>query len=125
MKKRPDHAGNWELGHAVQSVSAGLSSVVSLQKLPKDVVKKVVLQMEEQKLAYEEKALVALQRATQEKTEAIGRAEALQVKRRPFNMNNEEKGNDMLVCVVNGLVSLPTARANDSKGRTPEVAESV
>lgn len=36
--------------------------------------------MEKQKVLYEEKALVALQRATQEKTEAAGKAATLQVK---------------------------------------------
>ncbi|KAM7412070.1 hypothetical protein PAMA_021844 [Pampus argenteus] len=51
---------------------------VSLQKLPKDGVKKLHLQMEKQKLMYEEKALVALQNATQEKTEALTKAETMQ-----------------------------------------------
>lgn len=36
--------------------------------------------MEKQKLIYEEKALVTLQKATQEKTEALSKAEMLQVK---------------------------------------------
>lgn len=36
--------------------------------------------MEKQKLIYEEKALVALQKATQEKTEALTKTEMLQVK---------------------------------------------
>lgn len=36
--------------------------------------------MEKQKLIYEEKALVALQNVTQEKTEALTKAETLQVK---------------------------------------------
>lgn len=49
------------------------------QKFPKDGVKKLVLQMEKQKLVYEEKALVALQKATQEKTEALTKAETMQV----------------------------------------------
>lgn len=40
----------------------------------------MVLQMETQKVLYEEKALVALQRATQDKTEAVGKAATLQVK---------------------------------------------
>ncbi|KAG7519917.1 hypothetical protein JOB18_018682 [Solea senegalensis] len=47
-------------------------------KFPKDGVKKLMVQMEKQKLIYEEKALVALQRATQEKTEALSKAETLQ-----------------------------------------------
>ncbi|XP_056239854.1 cingulin isoform X2 [Seriola aureovittata] len=51
---------------------------VCLQKFPKDGVKKLVVQMEKQKLIYEEKALVALQKATQEKTEAVSKAETLQ-----------------------------------------------
>lgn len=51
-----------------------------LKKFPKDGVKKLLVQMEKQKLVYEEKALVALQKATQEKTEALSKAETLQVK---------------------------------------------
>ncbi|XP_020560245.2 TRAF3-interacting JNK-activating modulator isoform X1 [Oryzias latipes] len=51
---------------------------VCLQKIPKDGVKKLVLQMEKQRVTYEEKALVALQKATQEKAEALSRAETLQ-----------------------------------------------
>ncbi|XP_034445415.1 TRAF3-interacting JNK-activating modulator [Hippoglossus hippoglossus] len=51
---------------------------VCLQKFPKDGVKKLVVQMEKQKLIYEEKALVALQRATQEKSDALCKAETLQ-----------------------------------------------
>lgn len=43
-------------------------------------MKKLVLQMEKQKVLYEEKALVALQKATQDKTEAVGKAATLQVK---------------------------------------------
>lgn len=37
--------------------------------------------MEKQKVLYEEKALVALQKATQDKTEAVSKAATLQVKR--------------------------------------------
>lgn len=44
-------------------------------------MKKLVLQMEKQKVLYEEKALVALQKAMQDKTEAVGKAATLQVKR--------------------------------------------
>lgn len=36
--------------------------------------------MEKQKVLYEEKALVALQKATQDKSEAVGKAATLQVK---------------------------------------------
>lgn len=43
-------------------------------------MKKLVLRMEKQKLMYEEKALVVLQKATQEKTEAISNAAMLQVR---------------------------------------------
>lgn len=39
-----------------------------------------MLQMEKQKVLYEEKALVALQKATQDKSEAVGKAATLQVK---------------------------------------------
>lgn len=58
--------------------------MLSLQKFPKDGVKKLVIQMEKQKLIYEEKALVALQKATQEKAEALSKAETLQVKQTTF-----------------------------------------
>lgn len=51
------------------------------QKFPKDGVKKLVLQLEKQKVLYEEKALVALQKATQDKTEAVCKVATLQVKR--------------------------------------------
>ncbi|XP_034028123.1 TRAF3-interacting JNK-activating modulator isoform X2 [Thalassophryne amazonica] len=51
---------------------------VCLQKFSKDGVKKLAVQMEKQKLMYEEKALVALQKATQEKMEALSKAETLQ-----------------------------------------------
>lgn len=40
-----------------------------------------MFQMEKQKVLYEEKALVALQKATQDKTEAVSKAATLQVKR--------------------------------------------
>ncbi|KAK2851298.1 hypothetical protein Q5P01_007574 [Channa striata] len=50
-----------------------------LQKFAKDGLKKQAVQMEKQKLIYEEKALAALQKATQEKTEALVKAETLQV----------------------------------------------
>lgn len=43
-------------------------------------MKKLVLQMEKQKLVYEEKALVAVQKATQDKMEAVSKAATLQVK---------------------------------------------
>ncbi|XP_028265724.1 TRAF3-interacting JNK-activating modulator isoform X2 [Parambassis ranga] len=51
---------------------------ICLQKFPKDGMKKLLLQMEKQRMVYEEKALVALQKATQEKTEALNKAETLQ-----------------------------------------------
>ncbi|CAL9702917.1 unnamed protein product [Knipowitschia caucasica] len=51
---------------------------VCLQRFPKDAVKKLVLQMEKQKLVYEDKAVIALQKATQEKSEAVTKAETLQ-----------------------------------------------
>lgn len=51
---------------------------VCLQKFPKDAVKKLLLQMERQKLVYEDKAVIALQKATHEKTEAATKAETLQ-----------------------------------------------
>uniref|UniRef100_A0A8C6PRS1 TRAF3 interacting protein 3 n=1 Tax=Nothobranchius furzeri TaxID=105023 RepID=A0A8C6PRS1_NOTFU len=53
---------------------------VCLQKFPKDGVKKLMLQMEKQRGTYEERALAALQKMTQEKSEALSKAETLQVK---------------------------------------------
>lgn len=49
------------------------------QKVPKDALKKLVIQMEKQKLVYEETAIVALQKATQEKAKAASRAATLEV----------------------------------------------
>ena len=42
-------------------------------------MKRLVIQMEKQKMVYEERALVTLQKVTQEKTEALCKAETLQV----------------------------------------------
>ncbi|XP_029013275.1 TRAF3-interacting JNK-activating modulator [Betta splendens] len=64
------------LNNKIKALEAQLQ--VCLQKFPKDGVKKVMVQMEKQKLIYEEKAVVALQKATQEKTEALSKAETLQ-----------------------------------------------
>ncbi|XP_070823773.1 TRAF3-interacting JNK-activating modulator [Chaetodon trifascialis] len=64
------------LRNKIKALEAQLQ--VCLQKFPKDGVKKLVLQMEKQKLVYEERALVALQKATQDKTEALSKAEAMQ-----------------------------------------------
>ncbi|KAM3618797.1 uncharacterized protein V6R79_025066 [Siganus canaliculatus] len=64
------------LRNKIKALEAQLQ--VCVQKLPKDAVKKLVVQMEKQKLVYEEKALVALQKATQEKTEALSKAETVQ-----------------------------------------------
>ncbi|XP_040915810.1 TRAF3-interacting JNK-activating modulator [Toxotes jaculatrix] len=64
------------LRNKIKALEAQLQ--VCLQKFPKDGVKKLRVQMEKQKLIYEEKALVALQKATQEKTEALSKAETLQ-----------------------------------------------
>lgn len=47
-------------------------------------MKKLVLQMEKEKLVYEEKYFLALQRATQDKTEAVSKADSLQVKQHPL-----------------------------------------
>ncbi|KAI3357372.1 hypothetical protein L3Q82_015804 [Scortum barcoo] len=63
------------LRNKIKTLEAQLQ--VCLQKFPKDGVKKLVLQMEKQKLVYEEKAMVAVQKATQEKTEALSNAETL------------------------------------------------
>nr|XP_019944561.1 PREDICTED: TRAF3-interacting JNK-activating modulator-like [Paralichthys olivaceus]XP_019944562.1 PREDICTED: TRAF3-interacting JNK-activating modulator-like [Paralichthys olivaceus] len=64
------------LRNKIKALEAQLQ--VCLQKFPKDGVKKQVVQMEKQKLVYEEKALVALQRITQEKSDALCKAETLQ-----------------------------------------------
>ncbi|KAM6930159.1 TRAF3-interacting JNK-activating modulator isoform 2-T3 [Lycodopsis pacificus] len=64
------------LRNKIKALEAQLQ--VCLQKFPKDGVKKLVIQMEKQKLVYEERALVALQKVTQEKTEAIIKSETMQ-----------------------------------------------
>ncbi|XP_030589450.1 TRAF3-interacting JNK-activating modulator [Archocentrus centrarchus] len=64
------------LRNKIKALEAQLQ--VCLQKFPKDGVKKLVVQMEKQRMVYEEKALIALQKATQEKTEALSKAETLQ-----------------------------------------------
>ncbi|XP_059189167.1 TRAF3-interacting JNK-activating modulator isoform X2 [Centropristis striata] len=64
------------LRNKIKALEAQLQ--VCLQKIPKDGVKKLVVQMEKQKLVYEERALIALQQVTQEKTEALSRAETMQ-----------------------------------------------
>ncbi|XP_037335354.2 TRAF3-interacting JNK-activating modulator isoform X1 [Pungitius pungitius] len=64
------------LRNKIQALEAQLQ--VCLQRFPKDGVKKLVIQMEKQKLMYEEKALIALQKVTQEKTDALIRAETMQ-----------------------------------------------
>ncbi|XP_075951311.1 TRAF3-interacting JNK-activating modulator isoform X2 [Anarhichas minor] len=64
------------LRNKIKALEAQLQ--VCLQKFPKDGVKKLVIQMEKQKLVYEESALVALQKITQEKTEALIKSETMQ-----------------------------------------------
>ncbi|KAM6977747.1 TRAF3-interacting JNK-activating modulator, partial [Aplochiton taeniatus] len=64
------------LKNQIKALEAQLQ--VSLQKFPTDRVKKLVVQMEKQKVVYEEKALAAIQRATQEKMEALSKTEILQ-----------------------------------------------
>ncbi|XP_037628295.1 TRAF3-interacting JNK-activating modulator [Sebastes umbrosus] len=64
------------LRNKIKALEAQLQ--VCLQKFPRDGVKKLVIQMEKQKLVYEERALVALQKVTQEKTEALSKAETMQ-----------------------------------------------
>lgn len=49
-----------------------------MKRVPQDGVKKVVLQMEKQKEEYEQKALEAIQRATEEKSEAQSKMQSLQ-----------------------------------------------
>ncbi|KAK9515960.1 hypothetical protein VZT92_026556 [Zoarces viviparus] len=64
------------LRNKIKALEAQLQ--VCLQKFPKDGVKKLLIQMEKQKLVYEESALVALQKVTQEKTEALIKSETMQ-----------------------------------------------
>ncbi|KAM8862381.1 TRAF3-interacting JNK-activating modulator isoform 1-T2 [Spinachia spinachia] len=64
------------LRNKIQALEVQLQ--VCLQKFSKDGVKKLVIQMERQKLVYEEKALMALQKVTQEKTDALIKAETMQ-----------------------------------------------
>ncbi|XP_072222664.1 uncharacterized protein traf3ip3 [Leuresthes tenuis] len=64
------------LRNKIKTLEAQLQ--VCLQRFPKDGVKKVVQQMEKYRVTYEEKALLALQKATQEKSEALSKAETLQ-----------------------------------------------
>lgn len=126
---------------------------MSLQKFPKDGVKKLVVQMEKQRMVYEEKALIALQKATQEKTEALSKAETLQVKNLFFSLFYHTKKKQMslrfqFVCLLVDRLSIwwpgskfpnlsicrwffflktlhfvSTGSANYSKGRGPEVAK--
>ncbi|XP_068180840.1 TRAF3-interacting JNK-activating modulator [Antennarius striatus] len=63
------------LRNKIKALEAQLQ--VCLQS-PKDGVKTMVLKMEKQKLVYEEKALVVVQKAIQERTEALIKAEAAQ-----------------------------------------------
>ncbi|XP_056278427.1 TRAF3-interacting JNK-activating modulator [Pseudoliparis swirei] len=64
------------LRNQIKALEAQLQ--VCLQKFPKDGVKKLLIQMEKQKLVYEERALIALQKVTQEKTEALIKSETMQ-----------------------------------------------
>ncbi|TDH10614.1 hypothetical protein EPR50_G00077570 [Perca flavescens] len=64
------------LRNKIKALEAQLQ--VCLQKFPKDGVKKLVIQMEKQKLVYEERVLAALQKVTQEKTEALSKAATMQ-----------------------------------------------
>ncbi|XP_031701100.1 TRAF3-interacting JNK-activating modulator isoform X1 [Anarrhichthys ocellatus] len=70
------HCSEDLLRNKIKALEAQLQ--VCLQKFPKDGVKKLVIQMEKQKLVYEERALVALQKITQEKTEAVIKSETMQ-----------------------------------------------
>lgn len=84
---------------------------MSLQKFPKDGVKKLVVQMEKQRMVYEEKALIALQKATQEKTEALSKAETLQVKHLFFSLFYHTKKKKMslrfqFVCLLVDRLSI-------------------
>ncbi|XP_068996669.1 TRAF3-interacting JNK-activating modulator-like [Embiotoca jacksoni] len=70
------HCSEDLLRNQIKALEAQLQ--VCVQKFPKDGMKKVVLQMEKQRMVYEEKAVVALQKATQQKTEALSKADTLQ-----------------------------------------------
>ncbi|CAB1335872.1 unnamed protein product [Coregonus sp. 'balchen'] len=66
------------LKNKIRALETQLQVCLQKQKLPWDGVK-LVLQMEKQKGAYEEKALEAIQRATEEKQEALSQAETLEM----------------------------------------------
>ncbi|XP_056129762.1 TRAF3-interacting JNK-activating modulator [Lampris incognitus] len=70
------HCNEDLLRNQIKALEAQLQ--VCLQTFPKDGMKKLLVQMEKQKLVYEEKALAALQKATQEKAEALSKADILQ-----------------------------------------------
>ncbi|XP_053705879.1 TRAF3-interacting JNK-activating modulator isoform X2 [Synchiropus splendidus] len=70
------HCSEHQLRNKVNALEGQLQAC--LQKFPKDGVKKLVLQMEKQKLLYEQKATMAVQKATEEKMEALSQAETLQ-----------------------------------------------
>uniref|UniRef100_A0AAZ3SDF2 Uncharacterized protein n=1 Tax=Oncorhynchus tshawytscha TaxID=74940 RepID=A0AAZ3SDF2_ONCTS len=67
------------LKNKIRALETQLQVCLQKQKLPLDGVKKLVLQMENQKGAYEEKALEVIQRATEEKREALSQAETLEM----------------------------------------------
>lgn len=64
------------LRNKIKALEAQLQ--LCLQKVPKDGLKKLMIQMEKQKLVYEEAAIAALQRAMQDKAEADSRAATLE-----------------------------------------------
>ncbi|XP_041713128.1 TRAF3-interacting JNK-activating modulator isoform X2 [Coregonus clupeaformis] len=66
------------LKNKIRALETQLQVCLQKQKLPWDGVK-LALQMEKQKGAYEEKALEAIQRATEEKQEALSQAETLEM----------------------------------------------
>ncbi|XP_072306218.1 TRAF3-interacting JNK-activating modulator [Eucyclogobius newberryi] len=70
------HCSEDLLRNKIRALEAQLH--VCLQKFPNNAVKKLLLQMERQKLVYEDKAVIALQKATQEKSEAVTKADTLQ-----------------------------------------------
>ncbi|KAJ8017233.1 hypothetical protein DPEC_G00015680 [Dallia pectoralis] len=63
----------------IRALESQLRVCLKKQKLPQDEVKAQALQMERQKEAYEGKALEVIQRATEEKKQALSQAETLEM----------------------------------------------
>lgn len=100
------------------------------QTFPKDGVKKLVLQMERQRQMYEEKAFVSLQKASQERSEALSRAETLQVKQQSLLRQRKHHNRVRFIRIstlqfiffsIQLSFFLPTGSTEHSPGRGAEV----